>query len=370
MGINHIAFNTNDIERDTQFFLDRGCDLVFNVTTNGKTVENYIDTRLHGDLMISLRPPADTWEKSWRKNNESHPLVNKWKFLGLGICVNDLESASGYYSKLGYKTIEEKKVRKEWKITSQEFYVSNVLFELIQAEKDSIYRNSLAQRGDGVAEMIFQVSDLKTEIDRDETPEIIMMRLRYKIDRGEYKHAETVYAQKVCNVITDRGAQVPDSIKKQWHDERLKQLQTKTKLAFDKKFNIQEILMSPQYEEIHQYLRNDLQLRASIEPLLALPNDLIKEIQSKRQESSEENIVDLNLVKTQKILRQTEEETNDLDDLLPDVLNHFNPMAEAELALLDEEIARARKKKKSVKNLDAQSKESNRGHSRSNPRKD
>ena len=212
--------------------------------------------------------------------------------------------------------------------------------------------------------------DLNTEIDRDETPEIIMMRLRYKIDRGEYKHAETVYAQKVCNVITDRGAQVPDSIKKQWHDERLKQLQTKTKLAFDKKFNIQEILRSPQYEEIHQYLRNDLQLRASIEPLLALPNDLIKEIQSKRQGSSEENIVDLNLVKTQKILRQAQEETNDLDDLLPDVLNHFNPMAEAELALLDEEIARARKEKKSVKNLDTQSEEGDRGHSRSNPRKD
>ena len=164
-GINHIAFNTNDIERDTQFFLDRGCDLVFNVTTNGKTVENYIDTRLHGDLMISLRPPADTWEKSWRKNNESHPLVNKWKFLGLGICVNDLESASGYYSKLGYETIEEKKVRKEWKITSEEFYVSNILFELMQAERDSIYKNSLARRGDGVADIIFQVSDLKTEMD-------------------------------------------------------------------------------------------------------------------------------------------------------------------------------------------------------------
>jgi hypothetical protein len=164
-GINHIAFNTTDIDRDTQFFIDRGCDLVFNVTTNGKTVENYIDTRLHGDLMISLRPPADTWEKSWRKNNESHPLVNKWKFLGLGICVNDLESASDYYSKLGYKRIEEKKVRKECKITSQEFYVSNILFELIHAAKDSIYKNSLAQRGDGVAEMIFQVPDLKTEMD-------------------------------------------------------------------------------------------------------------------------------------------------------------------------------------------------------------
>ena len=76
-----------------------------------------------------------------------------------------MESASAYYSKLGYKTIEEKKVRNEWKINSQEFYVSNVHFELIQAEKDSIYKNSLAQRGDGVAEMIFQVCDLKTEMD-------------------------------------------------------------------------------------------------------------------------------------------------------------------------------------------------------------
>ena len=27
----------------TPNFLDRGCDLVFNVTTNGKTIENYID---------------------------------------------------------------------------------------------------------------------------------------------------------------------------------------------------------------------------------------------------------------------------------------------------------------------------------------
>ena len=36
---------------------------------------------------------------------------------------------------------------------------------MIQAEKDSIYKNSLAQRGDGVAEMIFQVSDMKTELD-------------------------------------------------------------------------------------------------------------------------------------------------------------------------------------------------------------
>lgn len=165
-GINHIAFNTNDIEKDTQYFIDRGCELVFNVTTNGKTIENYIDTRLHGDLMISLRPNADDWEKSWRKNNESHPMVNDWSFLGLGICVDDLESASDYYSHLGYSQLNEINDRKEWGITYQDYSVSKILFELMKAEDSSIYSNSLKQRGEGVAELIFEVSDLKIEIDR------------------------------------------------------------------------------------------------------------------------------------------------------------------------------------------------------------
>ena len=165
-GINHIAFNTNDIEKDTQYFIDRGCELVFNVTTNGKTIENYLDTRLHGDLMISLRPNADDWEKSWRKNNESHPMVNDWSFLGLGICVDDLESASDYYSHLGYSQLNEINDRKEWGITYQDYSVSKILFELVKAEDSSIYSNSLKKRGEGVAELIFEVSDLKIEIDR------------------------------------------------------------------------------------------------------------------------------------------------------------------------------------------------------------
>jgi len=165
-GINHIAFNTSDIETDTQYFLDRGCDLVFNVTINGATVENYIDTRKHGDLMISLRPPADDWEKSWRKNNESHPLVNKWKFLGVGICVHNLESASIYYDHLGFKQLKEKNIRREWQVACQEFSLCNIIFELMEAGDESIYSDFFKKRGDGVAEIIFQVKDLKSEIEQ------------------------------------------------------------------------------------------------------------------------------------------------------------------------------------------------------------
>jgi len=164
-GINHIAFNTNNIEKDTQHFLDLGCDLVFNVTTNGKTIENYIDTRLHGDLMISLRPPADNWEKSWRKNNESHPLVNKWRFLGLGICVDDINAASKYFLNIGYSQLSNLKRLEEWNIISQEFSLGKITLDIIEAEEGTIYSKSITQREEGVAELIFEVDNLHQELE-------------------------------------------------------------------------------------------------------------------------------------------------------------------------------------------------------------
>ena len=164
-GINHIAFNTNNIEKDTQHFLDLGCDLVFNVTTNGKTIENYIDTRLHGDLMISLRPPADNWEKSWRKNNESHPLVNKWRFLGLGICVDDINAASKYFLNIGYSQLSNLKRLEEWSVTSQEFSIGKITLDIIEAEEGTIYSKSITQREEGVAELIFEVDNLHQELE-------------------------------------------------------------------------------------------------------------------------------------------------------------------------------------------------------------
>jgi len=197
--------------------------------------------------------------------------------------------------------------------------------------------------------------ELKTEINREETPETIMMRLRYKIDRGEYNHAETVYAQKVWNIITDRSEHVPENIKQQRKTEQLKRSQTKTALDFDNKFNTQKILNSHLYEEIHHYLKNDLKRRALIEPLIQFPNDLIREIEIENKKLLEENIVDLQLVKTEKNIKRAEENDDKLQDLLPEVLNHFNPMAEAELALLDEEISKARKANSTTKTLERKS---------------
>jgi len=163
-GINHIAFNTSDIDRDTKRFLENGCDLVFNATVNGKTIENYLDTRKHGDVMISLRPPADEWEIAWRENNRSHPLVKDWKFFGVGIVVKDCEIAREYFSNLGFSTEKEVHKSKDLGVKFCHIKVGHMMFELIEpTADDSIYLEYLNARGEGIADISFIVKDLQSE---------------------------------------------------------------------------------------------------------------------------------------------------------------------------------------------------------------
>ena len=163
-GSNHIAFNTPNIDRDTERFLKNGCNLVFNATVNGKTIENYLDTRKYGDVMISLRPPADEWEITWRENNRSHPLVKDWKFFGVGVVVKDCELAREYYSNLGFSIEKEVLESKDLGVKFCHLKVGPMIFELIEPTKDnSVYQECLITRGEGVADMSFIVKDLQSE---------------------------------------------------------------------------------------------------------------------------------------------------------------------------------------------------------------
>ena len=165
-GINHIAFNTPDIDRDTKRFLEKGCDLVFNATVNGKTIENYLDTRKYGDVMISLRPPADKWEIAWRENNRSHPLTKDWSFFGAGVVVEDCELATEYFLNLGFSLKKEAHESQELGIKLSHMKVGSMMFELIQpVANNSIYKECFNERGEGIADMSFTVKDLASEID-------------------------------------------------------------------------------------------------------------------------------------------------------------------------------------------------------------
>mgnify|MGYP001431871257 FL=1 len=165
-GINHIAFNTPDIERDTKKFLENGCDLVFNATVNGKTIENYLDTRKHGDVMISLRPSADEWEIAWRENNKCHPLVKNWNFFGVGVVVNDCEIASEYFSNLGFSLEKGVHESEDLGIKFCHLKVGSMMFELIEpTTNNSVYKECFNTRGEGIADMSFVVEDLASEVE-------------------------------------------------------------------------------------------------------------------------------------------------------------------------------------------------------------
>ena len=134
-------------------------------------------------------------------------------------------------------------------------------------------------------------------------------------------------------------------------------MRAKTNTAFDTKFKTKEILEISDYTEIHQHLQKDLKSRALVEPLLQFPNDLVKEIDKENDRLSKKNVVELKDIKQRKALNETKQEDEDLDKLLPDVMDHFNPMAEAEIALLDEEIASAKEAKAKLEQKDSEKEE-------------
>ena len=163
-GINHIAFNTDDIERDTKFFTEKGCQLVFNVSVNGKTIENYLDTRKYGDVMISLRPTSSAWENKWKENNLNHPLTNNWNFLGVGIPIKDLKNTFDYYLDLGFSEIPNPKNINYPNLQSNQVKVGPIIFEFFEpSESHPIHNEILIERGEGISDLVFLVDDLEVE---------------------------------------------------------------------------------------------------------------------------------------------------------------------------------------------------------------
>ncbi|MEM6999922.1 MAG: VOC family protein [Pseudomonadota bacterium] len=164
-GINHICFNTPDLEAETNLLIGNDCPLTFDAQVNGRTVENYLDTRRHGDVMLSLRPPPTDWERAWKANNEAHPLVRPWRFLGLGIGVAELEASVSYYEGLGFQASTELRQDQALKTRSQAVTVGPLQFEFSTAlSQASVYSDSLSLRGDGVNDLGFEVEDLDAEI--------------------------------------------------------------------------------------------------------------------------------------------------------------------------------------------------------------
>jgi len=181
-GINHLCFNVPHPEEETQKLLSRGCDLMFSAKIGDQTIENYIDTRRFGDVIVSFRPPVGEWERAWRANNLAYPLVNDWEFRGVGVVVRDLDKTSEYYHSLGFVVQPERRLDGDaivdLKIAGQVpdtriearsrmVEIGSLLCEFVQPVKgETLYQDSLDRRDEGINSIVFLVDDLEKETSR------------------------------------------------------------------------------------------------------------------------------------------------------------------------------------------------------------
>jgi len=179
-GVTHICFNVPDVNTETDKLLEKGCELMMEITQAGVVLENHIDTRKYGNVDISFRPPVLKLEQAWIDYYRSYPYLKDWKFHGLGIGVRDLDKVVEYWENLEIIDFQDEteldstildsinlpseNIEHDFKAKIRVGHVGQVAFKFIQPlEGSSVYHESLDSRGEGVSDIAFTVADLKKE---------------------------------------------------------------------------------------------------------------------------------------------------------------------------------------------------------------
>ena len=183
-SIGHIAFNVPNLRRETQRLLARGCEIIYAHITDTFVGENIIDTGKFGSVQMQFRlDPDGSWseaESAWIASRGASSGSSNWKFHGMGIGVRDMDEVVAYYQFLGLGTfrpevmfdsssiadfeVDGKTPDTPVKARTRLLQVGPVVYEFVQPhEGDTLYKESLDRRGDGVADFAFTVDDLDEE---------------------------------------------------------------------------------------------------------------------------------------------------------------------------------------------------------------
>jgi len=179
-GISHICFNVPDPEGETDKLVKKGCEVIFSVGLGGRIGENYIHHDDFGNIWISFRPPVSDWEKAWKANNMSYPVVKDWRFHSVGVAVHDLDRTVDSYQSMKIGTPQPEALfdsdaltdfRLDGKICDaavrqrmRTVRVGPTAYEFIQPlEGGGLYRDFLERKGEGINDIAFTVDDLEGE---------------------------------------------------------------------------------------------------------------------------------------------------------------------------------------------------------------
>ena len=193
-GINHVCFDVPDIDPETDRLTAKGLRIIFDLTRGEFRVEDYLDTREFGNIILSMRPLANPeaieGSKRW-KTGLGKGLVD-WKFRGHGVVVADLDKTSEYYEMLGFADLQPEVALDTGTMTDATVYgeapdtpikartriaqIGPAIYEFIQpAEGEAIYKESLDRRGEGIIDLIFTTEHLEEDIARLDSRGVMMI---------------------------------------------------------------------------------------------------------------------------------------------------------------------------------------------------
>ena len=179
--IHHMCFNVPDLHAEsTPLIMEKGCEVPFVYINNSLIQENHIDTSKFGGVILSLRPDPDGRRSEREKAARERLPISNWNFRGIGIAVKDMDKLVEYYQYLGLGTFRPEVMFDSSSISDFQVngkpsdtivkartriaQVGPVAYEFTQPlEGDTIYKESLDKRGEGVNDFVFTVDDLDKE---------------------------------------------------------------------------------------------------------------------------------------------------------------------------------------------------------------
>jgi len=179
-GCNHFCISVPDIDVETDKLVKKGMRIIQDFHLKGKRLEDYLDTREYGHILLSFRTPM-TDEMKRRKAAAG---IVPWKFIGHTAIVKDLDKTVRFYEYLEIAEFQPEKQLDTRKMSNVQIYGKapkaevqartrkcqvgdRLILELVEPGKaDFIYRETLYRRGEGIMDIMFSVKDLKQETAR------------------------------------------------------------------------------------------------------------------------------------------------------------------------------------------------------------
>lgn len=178
-GCNHVCFNVPDIDGETDLLVKKGLRIIQDFHLDDVRLEDYLDTRRHGNMLLSLRPLQTEAVKAQKAG---YGIVN-WKYQGVGAVVRSIEKTVKYYRSmdiadfrpqgmLDTSSIRDVKLHGKSpndliRAKTRVMRIGPVAYELIEpVEGEAVYKESLDRRGEGVINLTFSVEDLDRETSR------------------------------------------------------------------------------------------------------------------------------------------------------------------------------------------------------------